>query len=222
MKMFKPLPTTVIAQIGATSGYSSLVDNNNASKGITEEERNKRVQEFWSKLTNGDKAKAGKLYEQYIGYIYEKAGYHVEYNGILKQNQDMGRDLICQKGHRTIIIQCKYSQSSKSIIKVACIHQLFGSYWQYALEHPDELVRGVLYTPANVESSAKGAACKLGIILKCQHKLDIFPRIKCVYKKRIYYVPDDVVYDRIAINLDAGDIYCYTEKSAREKGYHKA
>lgn len=222
MKMLKSLPTTVIAQIGVTSGYSPLVDNHNANQDITKEERNKRVQEFWNKLTNGDKAKAGKLYEQYVGYMYEKAGYYVEYNGILKQNQDMGRDLICQRGHRTIIIQCKYSQSPKGIVKVACVHQLFGSYWQYALEHPSELVRGVLYTPANVEGSAKEAACKLGIILKYQHKLDIFPRIKCIHKKRIYYVPDDMIYDRIAINLEAGDIYCYTEKSAREKGYRKA
>lgn len=40
----------------------------------------------------------GKLYERYIGYLYEKDGCDVIYNGAINGLTDMGRDLIVKSG----------------------------------------------------------------------------------------------------------------------------
>ena len=51
--------------------------------------------------------KIGRLYERYVGYIWEMKGYNVDYVGIFKGYEDLGRDLICHKGNEIVVIQCK-------------------------------------------------------------------------------------------------------------------
>ena len=41
----------------------------------------------------------GKMYERYIGYLYEKDGWDVQYFGIHKRFEDLGRDLIATKSN---------------------------------------------------------------------------------------------------------------------------
>ncbi|MBQ7216502.1 MAG: hypothetical protein IJS39_11035 [Synergistaceae bacterium] len=49
------------------------------------------LHDFWVRIEGTKEAtELGRLYEQYIGYLYEEAGYEVEYTGIDKGNNDGG------------------------------------------------------------------------------------------------------------------------------------
>ena len=41
----------------------------------------------------------GRLYERYVGYLYEQEGWSVTYKGIVDGLNDLGRDLICIKNN---------------------------------------------------------------------------------------------------------------------------
>lgn len=49
----------------------------------------------------------GSSYEQFIGKKYEDLGYSVIYHGIEQKLNDQGIDLIVQKDHNIIFVQCK-------------------------------------------------------------------------------------------------------------------
>ena len=46
---------------------------------------------------NHSKLEIGRMYERYIGYIYEKDDWLVKFIGIIENFDDLGRDLICEK-----------------------------------------------------------------------------------------------------------------------------
>jgi hypothetical protein len=70
-------------------------------------ERNqKALERYWAR--DKDPWQIGRDYERYIGYMYENKGFKVEYHGIEKVKDDLGRDLICTKGNQIEIVQCKY------------------------------------------------------------------------------------------------------------------
>ncbi len=56
---------------------------------------------------------AGIAYERYIGYLYEKQGFKVEYQGATLGLDDLGIDLICHNKEKTLLIQCKRLSKSK-------------------------------------------------------------------------------------------------------------
>lgn len=61
-------------------------------------ERNQLALDRYFNGTLGPAA-IGRLYERYLGYLYECDGWQVEYHGIVKGLEDLGRDLICSKGN---------------------------------------------------------------------------------------------------------------------------
>lgn len=54
-----------------------------------------------------DKWKYGRDYERYVGYLWEKRGWRVTYNGAIEGKFDGGIDLICYKGNEICLVQCK-------------------------------------------------------------------------------------------------------------------
>jgi hypothetical protein len=81
---------------------------------LSDTEKNKRALEYYLK---GKKSKwqIGRDFEMYIGYVYEKQGYHVTYFGIEKKLHDLGRDLIVENNEVVKIVQCKYWSKEKTI-----------------------------------------------------------------------------------------------------------
>jgi hypothetical protein len=85
------------------------------------------------KKKHRSKWEIGRDFERYIGYRYERDGFKVTYQGIIKGFEDLGRDLICEKRGQIDIVQCKY-WSSKKVIHEKHINQLFGTVVEYAAQ----------------------------------------------------------------------------------------
>ena len=64
---------------------------------------------------NHSNSEIGKMYERQIRYIYEKKGWRVTPFGILKGKPDLGRDLICVKNKKILIVQAKNWSKHKII-----------------------------------------------------------------------------------------------------------
>lgn len=168
----------------------------------------------------------GRLYERYVGYLFEKEGYDVEYVGIFKGFEDLGRDLICSKGKKMTVIQCKNWSKFRTIYEKH-IFQFFGTVFQYKDENPDLEVEAVFYTTTSLSDLARRFAKELGIKLEENHKFDHeYPCIKCNIGKasneRIYHLPFDQQYDKTKIEPKKGEFYCRTVKEAEKAGFRRA
>lgn len=179
---------------------------------------------YWNR-PNKSKWQLGRDYERYIGYIYEKNGYNVYYQGILEGFDDLGRDLICKKGEQTIIIQCKRWSQHKTIHEKH-INQLYGTVIKYIIDHPSEKVGAILYTTTKLSDRAKEFAKYLSIKVAEEFQFQNYPSIKCNISRRtgekIYHLPFDQQYDRTLIEEERNECYVETVEEAEKLGYRRA
>ena len=190
----------------------------------TAEKNQLALDRFWKRKKS--KWMIGKLYERYIGYLFEEQGYSVNYHGIEKGLEDRTRDLICKKGKETIIIQCKNWSEYRTVYDKH-IFQFFGSIFQYQHANPEEKVRGIFYTSTSLSDLARLFAKELNLELQEKCKFDIsYPSIKCNISnssgERIYHLPFDQQYDKTRIEKDKGEFYCSTVYEAESKGFIRA
>lgn len=80
-------------------GYLNKEEYDNLS---TVEKFQMALDRYWQKKKS--KLEIGRLYERYIGYLYEIEGWIVSYQGILKGFEDFGRDLICKKNGHVLVV----------------------------------------------------------------------------------------------------------------------
>lgn len=189
-------------------------------------ERNALALERYQKR-NKSKKEIGREYERYIGYLYESKGYKVEYFGILKGLNDMGRDLICTKGNTTVIIQCKCWSKDK-VIHEKHINQLYGSLTEYKIQHRDSTRRrykAAFYTTTQLSDMALAFADALKIEV-VHEELGDFPMVKCNIGRKnmekIYHLPFDLNYDKVRIEPERGESFAWTVTEAEEKGFRHA
>lgn len=178
---------------------------------------------YWQRPKS--KVHIGRIYERFIGYCYESKGWNVEYTGIFKGYEDLGRDLICRKENRAIIIQCKFWSQFRTIYEKH-IFQFFGTVFQFKDETELDSVQGYFYTTTQVSDLARRFARELGIVLKEGFAFDQqYPCIKCninlATKERIYHLPFDQQYDNTKITRD-GEFYCRTVAEAEDRGFRRA
>lgn len=179
---------------------------------------------FWQRPKS--KWLIGRLYERYVGYLFEEQGYEVDYVGIFKGYEDLGRDLICTKGNDLVIIQCKNWSQFRTIYEKH-IFQFFGTVFQYKDENPKKKVRAIFYTSTKLSDLARRFAKELGIELKEELKFDkTYPVIKCNISKvdgsKIYHLPFDQQYDNTKIEKRHGELYCTTVAEAEKLGFRRA
>jgi hypothetical protein len=188
-------------------------------------ERNQTaLDRFWKRPKS--KWHIGRLYERYIGYLYEQEDYDVDYVGIFKGFEDLGRDLICMKGKDLIVIQCKNWSHFRTIYEKH-IFQFFGTVFQYKDENPKRKVRAIFYTSTQLSDLARRFAKELKIELKENYKFDkTYPSIKCHTSKidgtKIYHLPFDQQYDKTKLEKKYGEFYCKTVKEAEDAGFRRA
>ncbi len=182
----------------------------------------------------------GRDYERYIGYLYEQKGYKVQYQGIEKGLEDLGRDLICTNNEKALVIQCKYWASHKTIHEKH-INQLFGTAVKYYLDFkssskntqilnlfPDSILKGeiraIFITSTKLSITAKSFAEVLGIEVIEEKALEKYPIIKCNIShdgNKIYHLPFDQMYDKTLIK-NKNEFYAFTVNEAEAKGFRRA
>jgi hypothetical protein len=187
-------------------------------------ERNQlALDRYWDRWKS--KGAIGALYERYIGYLYEIAGYEVEYYGIFQGREDRGRDLIAKKGNEIIVIQCK-NWSQYTNIHENMVFQFFGSVYKYRMENPGKNIIGAFITSTTLSDVARAFANDLGIQLQENHPLKRYPCIKCNVSvkdgTKIYHLPFDQQYDVTKINPKFGEFFCMNVQEAEKKGFRRA
>ena len=173
----------------------------------------------------------GRLYERFVGHLYEKDGWGVEYHGIVKGLEDLGRDLICTRVDEVHVVQVKCWSKVKQIHEKH-IFQLFGTTQLFLMASG----KGDLFTPrvtprfvttTSLSPVAKQAAEWLKIEVQENLALDkTFPMIKCNInqstEERIYHLPFDQQYDRTKIISRLGERYVATATQAEKLGFRRA
>ncbi len=177
---------------------------------------------YWEK--NKSNLEIGRLYERYIGYIFEKDGWKVKYEGIIKGFEDFGRDLICTKGEKSLIIQCKCWSKDK-VIREKYIMQLFGTTVLFEYENNIKNITPIFYSTTSLSKEADLVANRLSVQV-CYENLKRYPMIKCNInhstKEKIYHLPFDQQYDKIIIGDHVEEFYADTILEAEEKGFRRA
>lgn len=186
----------------------------------------------------------GRDYERYIGYVYEKEGYSVYYQGIIEGLEDLGRDLIAKRGNEIAVIQCKYWSQHRTIHEKH-ICQLFGTTLKYWIEHQKSIkanlshqknlfsdliqknkIKGIFITSTSLSKTAREFADALGIIVKENYSFHKYPSIKCnssyATGEKIYHLPFDQQYDRTTIETERNELYVETIDEAESLGFRRA
>ena len=176
-------------------------------------------------------AAIGRLYERYLGYLYENDGWTVEYHGIVKGLEDLGRDLICRRGNAIEIVQAKCWSTAKTIHEKH-IFQLFGSTQLFLMDANKQdlfasTVTARFVTSTTLSPVASQAAGWLKIEVEQLKPLNkTFPMIKCninqATKDKIYHLPFDQQYDRTKILPGLGEMYVSTAAEAEKRGFRRA
>lgn len=225
---FKQLPPIDVKEL---SGYDTTKDylSKEEYASLSTTERNQLALDRYKKSHKKTKWQIGRDYELYIGYMYTKKGYNVDYYGSYMKLEDLGRDLICKKGSEILIVQCKYWSSVKQIHEKH-ITQLYGTMVSYCIENNYKRteVKGVLVTNISLSDMAKKMAKLLKIKYQENVPLDDYPCIKCNIgrgeygeKTKIYHLPFDQKYDITKID-QKGEFYAMTVKEAEEAGFRRA
>lgn len=202
--------------------------------GLSESERNQKALNGYLRKRHS-KSHVGKMYERYIGYLYEREGYEVEYRGIELGLMDGGIDLVCKRKGETVVVQCKNWSGTKTIHE-NFICQLYGASRFYDKLHTrrvnrngiiDEIewkAKPVFVTSTNLDEQAIKVANALGITVDTIPLDKTYPIIKCNINnngERIYHLPIDQMYDKTKL-YKAGECWAYTVEEAVNKGFRRA
>lgn len=194
---------------------------------LSEVERNQLALDRYIQ-SNKSKWQIGRDYELFIGYEYARDGWNVDYFGIDKQLEDMGRDLIATNGDVTHIVQCKY-WAQRKLIHEKHISQLYGTTVQFILSSSAKnKVIPVFVTNISLSETAKSFAEYLDVKIIENKQMSEFPRIKCNvnrdewgYETRIYHLPMDQQYDRTKI-CKLGEFFAFSVEEAVNAGFRRA
>lgn len=208
-------------------------------------ERHQKALDRYLKNRNKSKWAIGRDYEMYVGHLFSKKGYDINYKGIIDGFEDLGRDVIATKDGEVCIIQCKRWAQYKEIHEKH-IFQLFGTTMEYWIKHlndnkkqrsfeefshilTEQKLRPIFFTSTNLTDKAKEMAEALSVEVMENEPLGEFPRIKCNINSdefggetKIYHLPMDQQYDRTIIGNRKGEFYAFTVQEAEDSGFRRA
>ena len=183
----------------------------------------------------------GRLYERYIGYLYEEDGWRVAFTGVLGGYEDLGRDLVCIRGNEHQIIQAK-CWSQKKQIHEKHVYQLFATVTHYRFQLREALVlkhgrkkakeimktikiSGHLFSTTGLSEVATKVAKHCSITFRHVPLSKDYPMVKCNITRhtgeKLYHLPFDKQYDSIIIGNVDGERYVNSVAEAEEIGFRR-
>lgn len=188
-------------------------------------ERNQLALDKW-KARGKSNVEIGRIYERYLGYLYEKDGWAVSFIGALEGLEDMGRDLLCVRDGEVHVVQAK-CWSKRKVIHEKHIFQLYGTTVLLPLTHRDlaaKSISPIFATTTALSDTAQWAAKALKVRVKPIDMDHDYPVIKCNVNgsNRIYHLPFDQQYDRVRIIPSKGELYARTVAEAEKSGFRRA
>lgn len=165
----------------------------------------------------------GIEFERYIGYVCESMGAKVRYSGARDGLEDMGRDLLVNRGDSVLVIQCKRWAKEKTIHEKH-IFQLFGTTTLLRIKDPKTIYTGTFITTAKLSDLARQCAEQLHIEVIENYEMKLYPMIKCHDSPngKIYHLPMDQQYDRVQIGGKPGSTFAWTVAEAEKMGFRRA
>ncbi|TKJ43859.1 hypothetical protein CEE36_01715 [candidate division TA06 bacterium B3_TA06] len=205
---------------------------------LSHQERLQRALDNWRRRPHKSRWQIGRDYERYVAWWYWEKGYKVLPSGVLYREEDLGRDVIAQKGKEVHIVQCKCWARWRTIYEKH-IAQLYGTTMMYRVEQerkqrPQNLelfqkklkVKSVFMTTTELSPVAHRFAEVLGVEVIENFKLEDYPLVKCNVNRqtgeKIYHLPFDQQYDRTKVERERGETYVWTIKEAEDLGFRRA
>lgn len=153
-----------------------------------------------------------KRYRIYIGYLYERMGWDVDYSG--------GKNLISRKENRVIVTLSE----TVSTVDLSSMYTLLGLSMEYKRDNPSSTVSAMCITSSAVISRVMLLAQKFNIAVREHFYFRNFPCVRCkadVMNQRVYYVPDDDEYLSVKMIPEEGDRYCWSADEAESLRFYR-
>ena len=166
---------------------------------------------LWNNFTSSN-AGINKRYRIYIGYLYERMGWDVDYS--------FGKNLISRKDNKIIVTLTE----SVSTIDLDNMYSLVGTAMEYRKDNINDTVSAMCITSSALISRVKSLAQKFNIAVREHFYFRNFPCVRCkadVDGQKVYYVPDDEEYLSVKVNLLRGDKYCWSAEDAEYVGFNR-
>ncbi|WP_165087738.1 hypothetical protein [Neisseria yangbaofengii] len=212
---------------------------------VDEDELKGRERELWeyANRRNLSKREAGDRYERYLGYLYERAGWRVEYYGLTEgvANSNRGIDLICEKDGITHFVQTKYwsdgvvAKTNVNNVIDRIVKNMQGIIDKRAIRGD---VQAVLAAKPKLSEQVAAYAQEQGVLLLDDLAVQPYPLVKCHTGKRgskKYFLPyladknpakyEEIrqgawePYDLVRMDTANGDVYVHTIEEAETLGY---
>lgn len=175
-----------------------------------------------------NKWKYGRDYERYIGYLFEREGFSVVYNGAINGSSDGGIDLFCFKSGIVYPIQCKRWKNQvgdEEIYKFAeAVERFKRNRSSYPIPLIYSKVMPLFYSTNGYTVDAERTASSKNITCQVQkfNSIREYPAVKCTFRegKKVYYLPFDNDFDSIRVGVYRGGCYKFSVLEAEKEGFH--
>ena len=175
-----------------------------------------------------NKWKYGRDYERYVGYLFEREGFSVIYNGATKGSSDGGIDLFCFKDGIVYPIQCKRWKKKVDAEEIDKFVRAVSIFNRNRSSYPIPLcystVIPIFYTTSDYTDYARWKAHDVNVICRVQSFNNIreYPAVKCtaLNGRKVYYLPFDRDFDSIHIGVYRGGCYKFSVLEAEQAGFH--
>ncbi len=181
---------------------------------------------FWPKYINNCENGIENRYALYVGYLYERMGWHVDYKGYRFGGNSIeiaeeGERLICRKEDKAVIIQCR-AWVKGEIVYLPFVHRLIALSVEFKKDNPAFHVYGKFFTRYSFSARARSAAQRCHISLREQFPFSFFPYVKCkagADGHNVHYTPYYGEHFHTDIDPRNGDLFCWTEQQAIDLGF---
>ncbi len=175
-----------------------------------------------------NKWKYGRDYERYVGYLFEREGFSVIYNGATLGSSDGGIDLFCFKSGIVYPIQCKRWKNPVGDEEIYKFAEAVECFKRNRSSYPIPLIYSkvmpLFYSTNGYTADAERTASSKNITCQVQKFDSIreYPAVKCTVLngRKIYYLPFDKGFDSVHVGVYRGGCYKFSVLKAEQAGFH--